>query len=414
VGAPLARSGDIGMNRIALAFLLMGALVAGQGCSRSPVAAATAAPADAKPEPAIAVRTAQIVAKKMPATLELTGSLVADEISEVAAASPGIVREVAVDLGTRVKAGDVLVRIDPRDAGMRLTQASAAAAQASARLGIATGQPFRPTAVPEVRVAKEALDLAETEATRAKSLFEGGSAAKSVWDQAKARAEQARSQYDAALNGAKQAWAGLEAARATVDLSAKAAADTDVRAPFDGIVNEKRIAPGEYAQPGRVVAVVLRDDPLRVRFDVPEADAAKVVQGAEVMVSVAAWPDRVFLGKVARIGGALRAQSRALPVEAEVPNPAGELKPGYFARVSIVVTGADLDTLLVPASAVGSTGSAARLFVVQGKQAVEHIIAVGRKVGDQVVVRGALQPGETIAIDNVSDLTDGARVSVIR
>ena len=381
-------------------------------CQHAPAPAAKA-PAAAAPEaPAVAVHGSAATLQALPAVLSLSGSLAPDETSEVAAPAPGIVTEVLVDVGSQVQKDDVLVRIDRRDASMRLTQATAATAQALARLGIKPGDAFNAQKVPEVRVAREALDLAETEAKRAKALFDGGSAALSVWDQARVRLEQARGQYDSAQNAARQAWSALQGAKATQDLSEKAQNDTEVRAPFAGVITEKRIAPGEFAPMGRVVAVLVRTDPLRLKFDVPEVDVGKVRLGAEVTLTVAAFPGRTFKGLVKRLGGALKSTARSLPVEAEVPNTDDLLRPGFFCRIDVAIEDKPSEAILVPASAVGSSGSASRVFVIQGDRAIEHIVSVGRSFEHLVEVRGSVQAGEIVASDHVDQLSDGARVAV--
>ncbi len=399
-------------------WLMLGlALVATQpGCNKSETAAApAAAAAKQSQEVVLSVHAAAVVAQKLPPMLDLTGTLAADESSEVAAPTPGIVTEVTVDVGSRVTRGQVIAHIDRRDAAMREAQAAAATAQAAARAGVHKGDSFSPHHVPEVQVAHEALELADTEAKRAKALVEGGSAPQSMLDQAKARAEQARGQYDSALSMAQQAFSGLQAAKAAQELTAKAVNDTDVRAPFDGVVTEKRIAPGEYAQMGRVIAVIVRDRPLRLKLDVPEVDAAKILPGAQVEVTVAAYPGRVFLGTVKRIGAALKAQARALPIEAEIDNESGELHPGFFAKASIRIPGPDQDALLVPAAAIGFSGSASRVFVVRGDRAEEQIISVGQTTAQGLVpVRGTLKAGELLATEKVDQLNDGIRISVVK
>ncbi|MBI5607312.1 MAG: efflux RND transporter periplasmic adaptor subunit [Deltaproteobacteria bacterium] len=363
-------------------------------------------------EVALPVAVTAAVRQMLPQTLELSGSLAADQTSEVAAPAPGIVGEVLIDVGSRVQKGDVLVRIDKRDATMRLSQASAATQQAYARLGLRPGDAFAAGKVPEVQAAREALQLAETEAKRAKALVEGGSAPQAQLDAAKTRLEQARAQVDAAVNGANQAWAGLHAAKAAQDLSEKAASDTEVRAPFDGVITERRVNPGEYAQAGRVVAVLVCDRPLRLKFDVPEQYAARVRPGAEVLVTVTAYPEERFAGAVKRIAGALRPAARTLPVEAELPNSDGRLKPGFFATLLLLVGGEPQPAVLVPKAAIGSSGSAERVFVIDGGRAVEHVVAVGRTWNGLVEVRGAVKAGELVAVSAIDQLSDGAKVAV--
>lgn len=359
---------------------------------------------------AVPVRLAKITERKLPPTFEASGSLVADETSEVASQGTGVVVKVEVDVGSRVKKGDVLVRLDSRDASLRVAQANAAALQASSRLGIKKGQAFDAKSTAEVRAAKEAMDLAVADAERTKTVFDAGGVPQATWDQARARAEQARAQYEAALNGTESAWAALAAAQAQAGLAQKAASDTLIRAPFDGAVAERRITAGEFAPMGRVVAVVVRDQTLRLKLDIPEADVGKVEMGKAVSISVAAYPGRVFQGVIKRVGASVKAQSRSLPVEAEIPNDDFALKPGFFARAEIALGGEPQPALLVPRSAIGTTGTATRVFVRAGSRVVERIVTVGRESEGLVEIRGVLHAGDEVAVENVEKLSDGAEI----
>lgn len=392
-------------------FLLCFALL-GPGCKKPAPGASAQPAADHVQEAAIETQLAKITVRKLPSMLVASGTLSADETSEVAAAAPGIVVKVLVDVGARVKKGDPLVELDRREPSLRGAAASAQAAQARARLGIKGDEKFEPEKMAEVRAAKEAMDLAVTDADRTKALFDSGGVPQATWDAARARAEQAKAQYDAALNGAQQAWAGLLAAQAQAGLAQKAVADSTVRAPFDGAVTEKRIAPGEFAMMGRVVAVVVRDNPLRLKIDVPEVDVSRVALGKEVLLTTAAYPGRVFKGTVARVGASVRAQSRTMPVEAEVQNDDGALKPGMFARAEITTGGAEEDALLVPRAAVGTSGTASRVFVKSGNRVVERLVTVGREVDGLVEVRGTLAASDEVAVAAVDRLSDGAEITV--
>jgi RND family efflux transporter MFP subunit len=348
----------------------------------------------------------------VPASLELSGTLAADETSEVASSTGGVVVKIAVDVGDRVKKGDVLVQLDMRDPSLHLAAANAQSAQARARLGIKPGEKFDPEKMAEVRAAKETMDLAVSNADRMKALYDQQSIAAAAWDQARTQAEQARAQYDATLNGARQAYAAMLGASSQAGLAQKAVGDASIRAPFDGAIAERRISVGEFAQPGRVVAVVVHDNPLRLRVDVPELDAGKIALGRAVTVAVDAYPGRVFGGVIKRIGASMKAQSRALPIEAEVPNEQGELKPGFFARASIEFGKEESSAFFVPRSAIGSSGSAARVFVRSASRVAERIVTVGREVAGLVEVRGAFAPTDEVAIDSVDTLNDGVEVKI--
>lgn len=383
----------------------------GAACKKPAAGSESAQPASDKAvETAIETTFTKVTERKLPPTLEASGTLAPDETSEVAAATSGIVLKVLVDVGSRVKKGDPLVQLDKRDPALRGNAASAQAAQAQARLGIKQGEKFEPTNMAEVRAAKEAMDLAVTNATRTKTLFDSGGVPQASWDEARSRAEQAKAQYDAALNGAQQAWAGLLAAQAQSSLASKAVADATVRSPFDGAVSERRISAGEFAQMGRVVAVVVRDNPLRLKIDIPESDIARIAVGKTVLATVASYPGRVFKGTVQRIGASVKAQSRTLPVEAEFPNDEGALKPGSFARAEIDTGGAEESAIMVPRSALGTSGTASRVFVRAGNRVTERIVTVGREVDGLVEVRGTLTANDEVATAALDKLSDGTEV----
>ncbi|WP_437800262.1 efflux RND transporter periplasmic adaptor subunit [Sorangium sp. So ce693] len=379
--------------------------------------------ADAQPSPARdtaaprqkpAVHFGKVTARPLAQTLDISGTLVADETSEAATQVGGLVVSVAIDVGSRVKKGDPLVVLDARNVALQSQAASAAVAQARAKLALQDGaspKGIDPDQVPEVRAAKQSMELAKSEAERVKQLYDQGAVPQSTWDAARTQAQNATAQYEAAVNGIRATVASLTSAQAQAGLASKAVSDTTVRAPFDGAVAEKRISVGEYASPGRVVAVVVRDNPLRLRIDVPEADIANIEVGKPVSVSVASFPGRLFPGVVKRIGASLKASSRTLPVEAEFDNSEGKLRPGLFAQGELTLTGESRTAILVPESAVGTSGTSARVFVKSGDRVTERLVKPGRKIEGFVEVVGPLSEGEEVAIDKVNELADGIEVA---
>ncbi len=342
----------------------------------------------------------------------MSGTLEAHERSEVAAQTPGVVHSVLVDLGDKVKKGDVLVRLDGRDAALRLSAAKAQVRQQEARLGVNSGKPFDATSVADVQAAEDGQKLAKREADRARELAEKGSLAPAELDRAETAESRAKAQLEVAKNSAQQGFEGLRAARAQASLAGKSLSDSKIRAPFDGYVVERRISPGEFAGPGRAVVVVVSVDPMRLRFDVPEADVGLVHEGSNVELRVAAFEDRAFSGKVARIGASLSPASRTLPVEADVPNPEGLLRPGFFARVSLALPGKTEKTLWLPEKAVATSGGTTRVYVRSADHVVEKLVVVVRKNEGNVEVRGQLDAGAEVAVSNVESLSDGALVKI--
>jgi RND family efflux transporter MFP subunit len=150
-----------------------------------------------------------------------------------------------------------------------------------------------------------------------------------------------------------------------------------------------------------------------VELTIPEQYIAAVAAGRPVEFEVDAYPGRTFTGRVRYVSPALKADSRALVVEALVPNESRVLKPGFFATARIEASPSV--ALVVPASAVRTAAGTSRLFVVSGDHAEERVVALGQAVeGERMEVTGGLKAGEMVATSNVAELTDGARIAVKR
>ncbi|AKT42348.1 efflux RND transporter periplasmic adaptor subunit [Chondromyces crocatus] len=401
-----------GARRTGLTFVLamVAAATLGTGCKGGESSTAkpdATTPVKVKPS----VHFAGVVVRPLPQTLDISGTLAADETSAVAAQTSGIIVQVIADVGTRVKKGDPLVILDPKNAQFQAQAAQAAVSQARARLVFADKGGVDLSQVPEVRAAKENADLAKAEAERVKKLFEQGALSQSSWDEARTRAESAAAQYDAAVAGVHATTASLSSAQAQAGLASKALSDTTVRAPFDGAVSERQVSVGEFAGVGRTVMIVVKDNPLRLQIDVPETGVSSIEMGKPVEVTVAAYPGQAFQGAIKRIGASLKAASRTLPVEAEFDNSDGKLRAGFFAQGRITLGGNPSPAVLVPEGAIGSSGSSSRVFVRAGDRVTERLVKVGRRLDGLVEVIGPLREGEEVAVDKLNELSDGAEVA---
>lgn len=359
----------------------------------------------------VATKFTKVVEQKMPPRFEVTGTLDPNERSEVASQTSGTVLAIHVDMGTIVKKGDVLVDLDSREASMRLDVANATAASQRARLGLKGSGKFDPDSVADVKMAKEGAALANIDFERTKQLYEQGAVSKAQFDAAKSAKERADAAYDASKNGVEQAWVALIASQSQAGLSSKSLEDTKVRAPFDGVIEARRISPGEYASPGRVIAVLTSDSVLRFKFEVPEAQSGLIAVGGAIEVRVAAHPDKIFNGEIKRLGASIKSATRTLPVEAEVPNADRLLKPGFFARGTVQLAGELVPVMLVPKAALLPATGGSRVFVKNGDKVEERLLATGATRGDLVEVTGKLSAGDEIAIENVSALSDGVAIA---
>jgi cobalt-zinc-cadmium efflux system membrane fusion protein len=418
----------ISRNRIKTTITL--ALVAALGLSAASCGGSSAqankkgADAAAPPAPQpVDVSTAPALLRDLPRFVEATGSLAADEQTDVAPIIGGRVVSVSVDLGSYVQKGQVIAQLDSGDARLRLEQAQAALAQANsavaqaeARIGLQPGQRFDPTRVAEVGAARVAYDLAEKNLRRYQQLLESGDIARAAYDQQLAQRDQLREQYQAALTLANQSYAAVQTARAAaqatqvqVQQAQKGIRDVTIYSPISGYVVERSANAGEFVATSSKVATVARTNPLRARIDIPEQSIATVRPGQSVSVSVSTYPGRSFAGRVARVSPNVSQQSRTLTVEAEVENGENLLKPGQFATIRVLQAQSD-PAVLVPARAVRTDGTTSRVFVIQDGVARERLVATGRQDGDLVEIKGNVAAGEPVATSNVEQLADGTPV----
>jgi multidrug efflux pump subunit AcrA (membrane-fusion protein) len=395
---------------ITTSLTLLGALVvaasAGAGCASNPSAEEAAA---ATPDP-LSIDTAVVESRPIDRFIRVTGSLTADEQAEVSAESGGRIVATPIERGTRVAAGTILVRVSPAEASAQLQEAEANAAQIQARLGLKPDAVFDPMVVPDVMNAKASLDWAEAEFARMRSLLEQKVVSQSEFDQRRTQVEAARQQYQVAQNAVEQSYQSLQAARARLTLAAKNVADTSVRAPFAGIVAERLVSVGDYVTRGTRVATVVKTDPMRVELTIPEQAVSLVRVGQAVRLTVDAYPNETFAATVRFISPSLRADQRALTIEAIAPNPSGRLKPGLFATASLQQP-ESAPALLVPASGLETISGTSRVYVIKDARAEERIVTTGDRVAEQIEITSGVAAGEVIAIDPKGRLTDGAAVT---
>ncbi len=373
---------------------------------------------------AVDVTTAPAVTRDLPRFFEATGSLAGDQQTEVAPSIAGKVVAVGVDLGSYVKRGQMIVRLDDVDAKLRVAQAQAQVEQAKAglrqaeeKVGLRPGQAFDPSRVPEVANARVALELAEKNLRRSEKLIESGDVSRSSYDQQKAQRDQLKEQLESALSLARQNYAAVMTARANVanaetqlGLARRALSYALVFSPIDGYVAERNADLGEYVSPSSKVATVVRINPLRIRIDIPEQAISEVRVGQSVSVTTSAWPDKNFSGRIARISPNVTASSRTLSVEADIENSGGALKPGQFATVRILESRSQ-PAVLIPARAVRTESGVSRVFVIKDGHAEERLVQLGQSESDLVEVKSGVASGEQVATSNVEQLSDGMVVS---
>jgi multidrug efflux pump subunit AcrA (membrane-fusion protein) len=387
------------------------------------------------------VATVRAVSRSVAAAVQVTGSFVAKEASDVAPQAAGRVIETPVEVGDFVKQGQLIARLDDRDVKLRLEQAQATQEQAEAslrqaqsRIGLGVGQTFDASLVPEVLSAKAAYDSAsaqakqaEADAQRYENLVMTGDVSRSAYEKARtsadtalAQANSARQQYEATLNNARQNFQGVSGAqaslasiRAQTELARKALEDTLIRAPFAGYVSARPIAVGQYVALTNKIATVVLITPIKLELQVPELNAPQMKVNSGVEASVPGYPGRLFQGKVTAINPAIDTNSRTFTVIAEFPNTDLALKPGMFATARILLPGSTMG-IFVPRNAVTTdpTTSSSQLFFIRDGKARVAVVLLGIVDGDLVQILSGLSADAVVATDHLQDLYDSQAVQI--
>jgi membrane fusion protein (multidrug efflux system) len=349
---------------------VVAALPLAVGCHRPEAEA----PHDQKPEaaPPIAVKQAEAQAVKVPRTLVLSGSLIGSQEAKVAAGAAGKVVQTFVERGSVVHKGGVIAKLDARAVGAQAQEAAAQAESAKAQ------------------EAQAKLDCARTE-----QMLEKGAISKSDYDKAHTACESTK-------------WS-VSAAEARKTLTAEALRDTEIKAPFSGMVIERFVTAGEYVRADSPVVSLVDVDALRVELTVPEADVVSIKQGMVVDFHTAANDNGpAYRGKIRYIGPSVRAQTRDAVVEAAIENPGHDLRPGMFVTAKVALGEQTLPA--VPASAVRADGNLHHVFTVAEGRLEDHLVQVDDTRAGLVPVVSGIKAGDRVVVDVTAEMRDGAKV----
>jgi RND family efflux transporter MFP subunit len=323
----------------------------------------------------------------------------AQDQSPLSVKVPGRVRTITVDLGSLVRAGDLVAEVDAQDYELGLAQARAALGQARAKVGLPLEGDDDQVEVEKTSTVKQAravLEEKRKDRNRIITLSEQGIASQSEQEVAQSAFEVAANKYEDAIEEARNRLAILAQRRVEYDIARKQLSDTRVVAPFEGAVQERRANLGEYLQAGAPVVTLVRMDPLRLRLEVPERDAGRVRQGQAVRVFVEG-DTNAHTGVVKRLSPAITAQSRMLVVEADVHSD-GVLRPGAFARAEIV-TASDTPALTVPVGSLVTFAGIEKVLVAENGAVKEKFITTGDRASNQIEVTSGLKAGELVLVN---------------
>lgn len=321
------------------------------------------------------VDVAPVEARAVEYTVRAVGTIDVFERVQVTARVAGVVDAVKFDEGQVVKANQVLVQIDAARYNLAVREARAAAERA--RIAIAD--------------AEAGLARRETADKANPGLIPGEEL--ETW----------RSKVAAAK-------ADLGERMVARDRAALDQRDAYVRAPIAGEIESRTVVTGAYVQPGTVLATMVRRDPLRLRFDVPAAEAAPLAKGATARFTVEG-DDHAYHASIVHIAAAADPASRMVRVTADIDDPArARLPAGGFAQV-VVPIGGSATAAVIPETAIRPSERGFLAYVVEGEVAKERVLELGLRTADGLVeVKKGLAPGDKLVVRGAEALRDGAPI----
>lgn len=380
------RKGIVRMFRTGLAYLLGLALLAGAaGCGNKQ--------AETKPATeAVPVEIATVAKGPISQTITIAGKVVPKQEIALVPKAGGRVSQVTVDIGQRVKAGQLLVELDASD-----LKAQIAATEAAVRLQ----QSLQKQA--EVNY-QDALN----NYNRIKYLYDQGGASQQQLDTAKANLDRAQAAYSPAGGGSSAAQ--IQQAQAQLQAQRVQLANFTLTSPIDGVITARSIDPGEMASPGVPVLTIVDDSAMLVEVGLMENQVNYARFGQVVEVKITAT-GKVYEGVIKSVSPAADARTKAYLTRIEIKNPDQTVKGGMVAEVTLAAQEKD-QALLIPKAAIVEKLGAKYVFVVNGNKVKEIKVETGLSDAEKVEVLSGLEANQMVVVAGQNLLADGTQVQI--
>ena len=329
----------------------------------NPVAAGSPQPVGkSAPGPAggVAVEAIKVKSVRMAQGLTAVGSLRSDESVTIRPEVSGRISEFGFREGQRVAKGATLIRFDTSVQRAELDQAEAN------------------------------LGLSKSRLERSRDLFTKGFISAQARDEAESN---------------------FKVAQATVDLSQARLTKLEIKAPFSGIVGLRMVSIGDYVKDGQDIVNLEEIDPLKVDFRIPEIYLKQVAVGQALQITLDAFPNQTFQGKVFAINPLVDTNGRSIVIRAMVKNIEARLRPGMFARVRLLFSD-ERDSVAVPEQSLIPVGDEQYLFKVVDGRAQRFKVEIGQRRDGQVEVLQGLIAGEVVVTAGQLKLRDGSQVKI--
>ena len=326
--------------------------------------------------------------------VELSGNLISPDQVRVSGEVDGTVSSVDADLGQEVQAGQILIQLDTQELRLAVERAESALRQTEAQLGIDTERPN--VIPPDEQIASVRTAIANREDARVKlaltqELVNKGLSARTDLDTNETRLKVAEASVQSALENVRSLKASLQDRRASYELAKKKVADASIRAPASGSISERLVQKGEFIRANTPVAVIVQLNPLKLQTAVQEKYANLIRRGLVVHFTVESFPgERLRGARFEHQSLSNSADSDRSPWRSWFQIPSGKLRPGYFAKGTIL-TQKDENVLAVPQEAVSTLAGVSSVFVVEDGAVRQQNVTLGMQEGQPLGNHGRPQ-----------------------
>jgi membrane fusion protein, multidrug efflux system len=311
-------------------------------------------------EKAVPVRVTEVIPQQIADEIQLPARIEPLQEAYLAAERPGRVMELLTDKGASAEKNQVLLQFDRRLPEAALRRA-------------------------EIEERDAARDLAR-------------------WKQLEKAGAVSASEYEAVSRREESAAIALEEAKVILS-------QCEIRSPFEGVIMDRMVEVGDYANEGQAVLRLIRLDRVKVAFDVPEQDVSTLASGQERRFTLAALPGREFSGEVVFVSSQASRDSNAFRVELVAENKDGALKAGMIARVFLLRQMRE-GAVVVPLAAIVPRKGEHYVFVMEDGRAVRKRVLIAAMLGHEAVLEGGVSAGDRIVVEGHRGLQDGQKVAV--
>jgi len=310
---------------------------------------------------AVPVVAVPVIVEKIEEKISLVGNLQADEAVEIKNEIAGVIQEIGFDEGQTVQKGQMIFLID---AG----KLKASLAQSQANMG-----------------------MAQTTFDRLSTLIKSNAISQQEFDQASS---------------------DLESRKAEIDLIKAQLRETEINATFAGVMGERKVSIGQFVNQGETLTFLIKQDPMKAEFRVPERFLGQLKQGQGIEVSVAAYPKESFIGEVYFIDPQVDELTRTALVKAKLPNPDGKLRRGMFANLNLIVSIRE-EALVVPETALIPKSEEVFVFAIdkENKAQMKKVKVGIRMIGKAEILEG-LTAGESVIVEGYQKIGPGSLVTI--